>query len=164
MQCLWMYPGHPLQRVHVLWTVTDLLNCKAPLPLFLENSTKFREELQRRATIHNLTSLTETVTGGCRGSSSLWLSGGFQTGQMAPGRKVPWQGKRMARASPQGSYEWPEDGSARRWYSRFNRATLEHFPPQISLRLKYAFRKEGNTKEHLLNILHNLFKGILHSF
>ena len=63
MQRLRMYLGRPLQRMHVPWTVTDLLNCKPPLPLFLENPTKFGAELQRLGTIHNLPSLTEILTG-----------------------------------------------------------------------------------------------------
>nr|XP_008519256.1 PREDICTED: olfactory receptor 6C3-like [Equus przewalskii] len=56
MQCpLRMYPGPPLQRIHVPWTAADLLSYKTLLPPLSEDPTQFREELERLVAIRNPT-------------------------------------------------------------------------------------------------------------
>ena len=50
-----MYPGPPLQRIHVPWTAADLLNYKTLLLPLSEDPTKFREELERLVAIHSPT-------------------------------------------------------------------------------------------------------------
>lgn len=54
MQCpLWIYPAPLLQKIHIPWTLSGLLNYKTFLPLISEDPTKFIEELERLVAAHN---------------------------------------------------------------------------------------------------------------